>query len=147
MGRLAGIKDAAMGYGQSAVNFAKENPLVAGGMALGGGALGYMAFRNMNPNFQPAIDQDQATQIRNTEVRGQGQAPPPARPQPQQIQAARPISSHAEVWQQKNQIPYIETNNLLKEQLRLVKERDNLQNDLALNQLYTAAAQNPGALR
>lgn len=144
-GRLAGIKDAALGYGKSAVNFAKANPYVAGGGALGIGALGYMAYRQMNSGFQPAVDQTQATQIMNSQQRGQGQAQAPQKPGG--FQSTQPIPSHSEAWQQKNQIPYIETTDLLKEQLRLVKEKDTLQKDLAFNNLYTAAAQNPGAFR
>jgi hypothetical protein len=144
MGILAGTRDTALALGRSGLEFAKANPGKAAIGAGAAGALGYMAYKSVAPGFQPPVDQSQATQIELTSQRGQGlgSAQPAGG-----IQYRQNPPSQDQRWQQQNQIPYIDTLALKKEQLRLYKEKETLSNDLALNQLYSTVAANPGVVR
>jgi hypothetical protein len=139
-GLLAGTRDTALALGSKGLEFAKNSP---GKAAIGlgaAGALGYLGFKSLAPGFQPPVQQNEA--VMSSLQQSRGEAPPA-----QGRQYSQNPPSQEQRWQQTNQIPYIDTLALKKEQLRLYKEKENLSNDLALNQLYSNVAANPGALR
>lgn len=133
--RAKALLNQALGLGEKALGYAKENPLVAAGIGAGGLGAAYMGYRALNNSYQPQT-QTQQTQVMNQVQRGQGVDPQttPPQPQAQQYQLQRPTQA-----QQVDNLQRIDPQVKLKERLRLMKEQEKLQSDYDLNRVYQGA--------
>jgi hypothetical protein len=138
-GRIAGVLAGGKNLAGGLYQFAKNNPLLAGGALAGVAGTGYLAYnRLINPTFSGPSQAEMVaqTQVPFQEAKGQGQIPT------QSISkynyAPNPQSVEANFSNLPQSIPngYLDPVVVGKERLRLQKENETLTNDYKLNSIY-----------
>lgn len=131
-GRLAGIGQYLLQKGRqggsAAMSLTRESPGVAALGGLGIAGAGYMAYRSMSPDIQP-VSQTQATAASTEPSAVKPQPVNDYKPQGQSYQRPGGVNVNPNDFQ-------LEAQDLLKERLRLQKEKDKLGKDYALADRY-----------
>lgn len=131
VGRMAGD---IWEYAKKAPGFAMENKALTGAIGLGFAGAGYMAYRGLNPGYQRNTSPTEVQVVADQQQRGQGVDAPPPKPRPENQARQTYLPNTAEL-----QRGYLDEAAILKERVRLAKEKQKIEDEYKLTGIYQHA--------